>query len=509
MNARAGSCETARSTEPSTLFDLLPIGAYRCSAEGRLVRANAALVRLAGFASEAELLATVGTATGAWYVEPGRYAELLARVEAEGEVHGFVSEVRRDSDGRRIWISENAHALRGPDGRIEFFEGTVEEITERVAAAQALERSERQLRELAERVPGLVFRLHLLPEGRRRFSFVSEGVRTLYGFAPEDVYADGDLLRRHDHPEDHARVVAEFAASAATGEPVSTVMRIVDVHGEVKWVHLAASPPMPGEPVRTRVGVMIDVTSRIEADHLRQQRDRAAAAERAQAEFLSRVSHELRTPLNAVLGFAQLLQAERLGSERQQAWIETIIGSGNHLLSLVNDLLDLSAAQTGRLPMSLATVDAGATAREAWAAHAMAAAAAGVHFEDRLPPAPGPFVRADRMRLRQVLDNLLSNAIKYHHRGGCIWVASAAGETAGTVALQVGDDGPGIGPEQAARLFRPFERLGAEHGGVAGTGLGLALSRQLVEAMGGTIAVQGAPGVGSTFTVTLPAAAAV
>jgi len=159
--------------------------------------------------------------------------------------------------------------------------------------------------------------------------------------------------------------------------------------------------------------------------------------------------------------------------------------------------------QSGALPVALEAVPLQPLLDEARAMLAATAQEAGVEVVDELPAGPALQVRADRRRLKQIVSNLLSNAIKYNRRGG--WVRLRAHALGDTVELAVVDSGPGLSAAELARLFTPFERLGAQHGPVAGTGLGLALSRQLAEAMGGSIDVDSAPGAGSTFRVRLPA----
>jgi len=273
----------------------------------------------------------------------------------------------------------------------------------------------------------------------------------------------------------------------------------------VKWVHMSSSPTPSPDGVDVRTGVMVDITERKLAEALRQERDRAESANLAKTQFLSRVSHELRTPLNAILGFAQLLELGGNPNAKQAAWVGQILASGRHLLGLVDDVLDLSSAQTGLLAFDLGPVDLRAVVTEVWAMLEAAQSAARLEFVHTMPDALPP-VWADRKRLKQVLSNLLSNAIKYNRPGGCIKVGASVDDVA--VQLQVHDTGHGIQPDDLELIFKPFERLGAHRTAVEGTGLGLALAKQLVDAMGGSIGVDSQLGRGSTFTVRLPRAPA-
>jgi PAS domain S-box-containing protein len=618
----------------SSLFEFLPIGAYRSLPDGTQLRANPALVRLNGYADEAEMLAAVRDIAFEWYVDPQRRALFRRLLEADGQVTAFESEVRRHRTGERIWVNENAHVVRDAAGAVLFYEGTVEEITERVQTREAQRRSQQELRHIVEMVPGVVYRAVTDRDGRMSLPFISGNVRQLYGISADEIQRDPMVMRRLRHPDDRARVEAEIAATRAACQPLSTEFRVVLDDGTEKWIHQTNSPASPEDGNEVRVGLMLDVTARKraeqalrasgelwkralestgdgvwdwdlqagvetyspqckalygyaddeladdhkaldrlthpddvermrrdredhfagrtsvyvnehrilckdgqwkwilsrgvviardaagrplrmigthtditaakQADALRFERDRAAAANQAQSQFLSRVSHELRTPLNAILGFAQLLQLDPAASPRQRGWIEHVLASGRHLLALMDDILDVSSVQTGELPMTIESLPLRAVVEETWAMLAGAAHEAGVQVIDEVPPDASLTVRADRRRLKQIVSNLLSNAIKYNRAGG--WVRLRATAAGARVELAVADSGSGIDATQRARLFQPFERLGAQNGPVAGTGLGLALSRQLAEAMGGSIEVESTPGVGSTFRVRLPAA---
>jgi PAS domain S-box-containing protein len=252
-----------------------------------------------------------------------------------------------------------------------------------------------------------------------------------------------------------------------------------------------------------------DVTDAVHAEAaLTAAKEEAERANHAKSEFLSRMSHELRTPLNAVLGFAQLMQSdseEPLGP-RQHVRLQELQRGARHLLSLINDVLDLSRIEAGGLPVVLAAVDLAELADECLSLMASAAAARSLRLQQRASQAPCPGVWADPVRLRQVLLNLLSNAIKYTPPGGTVWLAWAP--HADGVRLEVGDTGPGLSVQQQERLFQPFERLDATYSGVEGAGIGLALSKWLVGLMHGELGVQSAPGQGSVFWVQLAARAA-
>jgi len=230
-------------------------------------------------------------------------------------------------------------------------------------------------------------------------------------------------------------------------------------------------------------------------------RDAAERASRVKSEFLSGMSHELRTPLNAILGFGQLLQSDAAQPlpSRQRGFVKEILRAGEHLLELINEVLDLARVEAGKLQISLEPVHLASLVADCVA---LVRPVAQEHRIELIVPAPADcerHVSADRTRAKQVLLNLLSNAIKYNREGGQVRVSCQADGDG--VRLDVTDSGPGLSREQQERLFQDYERLDADRSSTPGTGIGLALSRRLMELMQGQIGVRSEPGAGSTFWV--------
>jgi len=251
--------------------------------------------------------------------------------------------------------------------------------------------------------------------------------------------------------------------------------------------------------------ILADVTeSGSSQQALHQAKEDAERANRAKSEFLSRMSHELRTPLNAILGFAQLLQRAQLVDPHSDS-VEQILKAGRHLLVLINEVLDVARIESGRLSLALERLSPLDVVQETVTLIEPQAAKQKIQLYTEAGAAWRMHITADRQRFKQVLLNLISNAIKYNNPGGSVRISADA--HAGWLRLNVADTGPGISKDKLSRLFSPFERLGAETSGVEGTGIGLALSKRLVEAMSGRIGVQTEPGQGSTFWVEYPLSA--
>ncbi|HEX6706790.1 MAG TPA: ATP-binding protein [Albitalea sp.] len=464
-----------------------------------------------------------------------RPAEDVALVEAsvrDTPRHTFNSGVWRHrlKDGTLINVEITSHEMVYLGRRTRFV--CPIDVTQRVRAEAALRESEAGLR----RAQSMARLGHVITRPDGSFESWSETLPALAGTTPAQMpHSTRDWLRRLVHPEDRPLFRARSLEAAATGNGVDIEYRLPQADGSTIHVRQVIEPIVA---TGTHDGgrwfsTLQDITEQKQAEarvlRLNEELERrvrertaqlevsnqdlalaTAAAERAnraKSEFLSNMSHELRTPLNAIIGFGQLLGsgAPSRPPEKQALFVDHIVKAGRHLLTLINEILNLAQIEAGRLAVAIDRVGAAEVLAECEAMIEPMAAQRGVRivFARRVDLA----VMADRTRLKQVLLNLLSNAVKYNRMHGLVRI-DCLQQDSGRVRFMVQDTGAGLRPDQLQSLFQPFNRLGQESNGEEGSGIGLVVTKRLVELMGGTIGVQSTPGVGSLFWIELEGAPA-
>jgi PAS domain S-box-containing protein len=488
------------------LFEYLiasgPVVIFRRTAEDLVTFVSPNIERILGYPPEA----VVGV-PGFWvnHVHPDDRHRFVAEVR-----HAFAqgaTELERDyrflhQDGNYRWLHGRFFLDRS--GAAEALLGYTIDVTERRHAEEALRESERRTRLIIDTVYEAFISMD---EEGRIIEWNAEAER-VFGWSRDE--AVGRLLADTVVPERYRTGHVEgLGRYRATGEG-KLLGRVVEIEalrrdGSEFPVELSISPTRVGESAVFNA-FLRDITERKRAEETLQvaraeaerAREEAEVANRAKSEFLSRMSHELRTPLNAVLGFAQLLEIDKLGPEDADS-VQQIIRGGKHLHQLIEEALDIARIEQGRVALSIEPVDLGEVMREALDLVVPLAASTNIRIGTDLTQFVG-HVLADRQRLKQALLNLLSNAVKYNRQGGSVTVSCTRGSS-GRVRIVVADTGPGIPAEMMERLFVPFERLGAERTSVEGTGIGLSISKRLVELMGGEIGAVSEMGRGSTFWV--------
>jgi len=335
-------------------------------------------------------------------------------------------------------------------------------------------------------------------------TYANAAWQQLYGLRAEQALGHG--WASVVHPDDRDAVHRHWLACASARRPFALDFRLRLADGSERRVSASSNPIVRADgSVSGHVGTVVDVTQAGELEAARRAQAVAEEAGRRQAAFMSRVSHELRTPLNAILGFGQLLQqgGAAVPPARAQAFAGHVVQAGQHMLALVDDLLELQRLEQGRVALNRQPVLLHALLSSC--ADLLAPAAAAADTDLLVASDPTLQVDSDERCLRQLLLNLGSNAVKYGRpAAGRGRVVLAAERENGHVRLRVSDGGMGIAPEQLRRLFQPFERLGQEGGATPGSGLGLVISRHLAQLLGGEVSLESQPGRGTTATVQLP-----
>ncbi len=349
-------------------------------------------------------------------------------------------------------------------------------------------------------------------ENGPRILYANEAYCKMSGYTLEEVMGKTPRIMQGPSTDPIARDTIRKALKR--WQPVLVEILNYTKDGTPFWVELSIVPVADERGWYTHwVSLQRDITARKETEAMLMRtteeadraREEAENANRAKSEFLSRMSHELRTPLNAILGFGQLLELEEQNANNRES-TDQILKAGRHLLELINEVLDISRIESGRMSMSLEPVSVAEIARETLdLVRSMAAQYKITLRENALFDSTVSLI-GDRRRVKQVLLNLISNAIKYNRAGGQVTIALEPAAGSDRVRLCVTDSGIGIAPENRERLWVPFDRLGAETTGVEGTGIGLALSQRLAQAMNGQLDFR-SDAQGSTFWLELPIAA--
>ena len=483
-------------------FDGAPIGMALVTLDGEFLRVNRALCGILGYEESALLAQSLGDITAAddREADSEQHHQLL-----NGEITTYQFEKRYlRADGETIFGRLTISLVRDADRHPLYFVAQVQDITPYRAAGKALREAEARYRALVEQIPAVVYVDRPDPLGSS--IYVSPRIEILLGYTQAEWLAKPDGWADHVHPDDRERILAEVAKANLDGSPTHMEYRFLARDGREVWVH------DEGELIRDEdgnrqywQGFIFDITDRKRAEEeLRAAKEAAEEASRLKSAFLSMATHELRTPLTIVSGYVELLAAScsRFTPEERE-FLDIAQSSIATLTALVNDLLDLARIEAGRLELEIAAVDVRDAIARVSRMVAAQAAAKGISLDVTISPGVAP-AAADPDRLVQILLNLVGNAVKFTEKGG---VHVTASPSTNGVEIVVEDTGIGIPPEALPTIFDEFRQ--ADVGTTrkfGGSGLGLAIARRLVELHGGSISVTSDVGVGTTFTVWLPAA---
>jgi PAS domain S-box-containing protein len=461
----------------------------------------------------------------------------------DGKTH--TTEVYEERIGGHFLIS--ASPLYTPDGVLYGVVHSAHDITERKLAEEMLAKSEERYRRLVESVTDYIYSVKV-ENGHAISTAHGPACAAVTGYTVEEYNADPDLWRRMVYEEDLGAVMEQSRHILAGNIPPPVEHRIIHKDGSIRWMSNTSVPSFDKEgqlvaydgmitditerrrlqeklreyaetlegKVRKRTRQLEDannefqilnnelVLRRKEADEAKNQAD---AATQAKSDFLASMSHELRTPLNSIIGFSEVLKKGMFGllTEKQDEFVGYVIGSGKHLLDLINDILDLSKVEAGKVNLELTTFNLPEILNASLFMLREKALKHGIAMKLDIAPGADIVIEADMRRVKQILFNLLSNAVKFTPDGGSVHVTARRGSDGDFVEISVEDTGIGIKEEDMPNLFKEFSQIESSYDKkYEGTGLGLALTKKLVELHGGRIWCESEYGKGSRFAFVLP-----
>lgn len=386
----------------------------------------------------------------------------------------------------------------------------VHTIRRRRRIETTLRESEQRLRFLSDNLPdGLVYQIDTGQDGTaRRFTHISAGVERLHGVTQAQALQDSAVIYEQILEQDRASLAEREVNAIASLSALHVEYRIKHPSGDMRWLMAASNPRKLADKHVIWDGFELDITARKQAEAaLVEAKLAAEAANLAKSRFLATMSHEIRTPMNGIIGTAQLLLAGPVSERRNREYAETILHAGRSLLTLLNDILDLSRIEAGQLTLQTGVVRPAELLGEIEHLFLGAATEKDLLLDACWRGCDVAYYRGDPQRLRQMLANLVNNAIKFTDRGEVCIEARVVDKRGPQDVLEfaVRDTGIGIAPEQRAQLFQPFSQLDDSNTRrFAGTGLGLSIVRKLAAAMEGTVGVDSSPGEGARFWFRVP-----
>jgi two-component system, sensor histidine kinase and response regulator len=493
--AAAGPSEIDPDQMYRSIFENAIEGIFQTTPSGQYLNVNPALAKMYGYDSTEDLVRGLTAIDNQLYVDPRRRNEFVDAMREHGIVRGFESQIYR-KDKSVIWISENARAVTNEQGDLLYYEGMVEDITERKRLETKLLESENKISALISNIEDSIWSVD---RAYRLITFnptFSRNFEEIFGAS----VAAGDIVTNLIPPEWREEEVG-FYNRALAGERFLVEQRYQTSHGE-RYYEISFNPIRAHGEI---AGVAIfskDITERHRAlRELQEAKVAAEAANRMKSEFLANMSHEIRTPMNGVIGMTDLLLMTSLTPE-QREFANTVRLSGESLLIVINDILDFSKIEAGKLDLEKIEFDLRETIDNTLDLLAAQAHSKGLELASFIRPEVPVQVMGDPGRLRQVINNLVGNAVKFTNEGEVVVTVSKVSEAADRVVLnfEVRDTGIGIDPAAQSRLFEAFSQAdGSTTRKYGGTGLGLAISKRLVNLMHGQIRVESTPGQGSTF----------
>ncbi|MDJ0635472.1 MAG: CHASE domain-containing protein [Xenococcaceae cyanobacterium MO_188.B29] len=494
------------------IVENLDEGIFQSTTEGIYLTANKALASIYGYSSPTHLIDNVNHFDPQLYVDAGKSQELKEILARDGIAIDFEAQIY-GTDGSTVWISQNIRIICNRRNRNSYYLGTVTDISDRKQAAEALQKSEERYRLIVETADEGIWLL----DGNGNTQFVNPRVIQILGYERQEFFQRSlfTFVKR-----EHQNILAKKLANLAPEQVEHYDCQLCCRDGSQLWISISASTVFNQSEIFKFNGILLMITNisdRKQAEiELAAAKYRAEAASEAKSKFIASMSHELRTPLNGILGSVKLLQRDLAQIDITtlntfayfQKNLTTIEKSGKHLLGVIDDILDFSQLDCRQLTLYPTPIYLPSFFREILTIIRAKAAKKRLQFTSEILDDLPPGIEADSKRLKQTLLHLLDNAVKFTNSGQIKFRVSTAtnSELANTsrkssikICFEVIDTGIGIAPEKLNQIFQPFEQANQSKSWLEGTGLGLAVSQQLIELMGSQLQVTSQLGVGTTF----------
>jgi PAS domain S-box-containing protein len=477
---------------------------FRCDLKGKLVMVSRSAMSKMGYESVDEL---IGHSVLSLYMDPSRRDEYLQALQTQGYVDDYGVQLKK-KDGSPLDVSVSSSYCFDDQGCPIGIEGIIRDISERKRMEEELRCNEARYRLMADNIRDLIWTMDL----KMNLTYVSPSMQTMYGYSPEE--ARGSRFEKL-LTSDSARKVLELykiirdlmkqKTLSGRGFSETLVLEHIRKDGSTFWGETRVSITVDNDGLIVGMqAVTRDITERKRAEALGKEKEAAEIANRAKSEFLARMSHEIRTPLNGIIGMTELCLGQK-PDENFKGLLETIYGEARNLSGLINDILDLAKIEAGKMVLEEVPFDLADLVRSVTDGFVLRAKQQGLDYVTFLAPDVPTGLVGDAVRLRQVLVNLIGNALKFTPKGEVSVSGELVRDMGDGVVIQfsVSDTGIGIPLERQQSIFEPFEQAdGSTTRQYGGTGLGVAIAREIVKMMGGEIGVVSEPGEGSTFWFT-------
>jgi len=492
-----------------TLFESLPIGLALTRMDGKLVKINSAFSQIIGRTHDETYKLSY------WDITPAEYNEQekkqLQDLRDTGEYGPYEKEYLH-ADGHRVPVRLQGRIIKHNDE--ELIWSSVEDISETKLA----ERNIKRFKATLDKTLDCVF---MFTADSLRFFYVNDGGIKQIGYEISELM---DMTPFDIKPHINESQFHDIIQPLLNGDKKLTTFETVHQHKNgthipveifLQYIHLQNEEPH-------FIAIVRDITERKHAEQILIQsnenleeqvqlrtkeyikaKEDAEYANKAKSQFLSSMSHELRTPLTAILGFSQLIE-EKTNEEQTKNYAQEIVNGGNHLLTLINDVLDLSKIESGNADVSIERLSLNNILVQTLDLIFPIAIQRAIQIKNNVSSCANIEIKVDEKHFKQILLNILSNAIKYNSKNGKITIDCTTDDN--TLQLSITDTGKGLTPEQLSRIFQPFNRAGAGNSNIEGTGLGLAITEKLIKEMGGKITAESVIGEGTSFHIQVPLA---